>query len=127
MSAWRPQTKSKYGAAKVDRDGYTFASQLEAATYDLLKLRLLAGEFDTIQCQVTVYLTDARIRYIPDFKCSSITNHTSFFVESKGYIGERWPTIKKLWLYYGEAPLEIYTGHYSRPTLTETIIPRSKK
>jgi len=115
--------KGKYGAQKVSYGGYSFSSKLEAATYQILKLRMVAGEIKSIDCQVCVYLTKARVLYIPDFKCE-LTDGQIIYVESKGFEAARWPTIKKLWLWYGPAPLEIYKGNYDRPFLAETIYPK---
>lgn len=111
---------------RVERDGYSFASKLEATVYQYLKLREKAGELKVIQCQAHVYLTDARILYIPDFKCELAGSGEILFVESKGFESQRWPIIKKLWLHFGPAVLEIWGGHHLKPFLSETIVPRTK-
>lgn len=112
--------KTKYGASKVSLDGYSFHSKLEAATYQLLKLRVAAGEIASIQCQDQVYLTEARVRYIADFKCT-LPDGSFLWVESKGFAAARWPDLKKLWRFYGPGTLEIWGGNYDRPTLLEII------
>jgi hypothetical protein len=123
---WRPRSPAnKYGAQAVDSDGYRFASKLEASVYQLLKLRQAAKEITQIECQVHVYLSLARVLYIPDFKCK-LANGTEIYVEAKGLAGPRWPTIKKLWKSYGLGPLEIWKGSHLRPCLVETIVPRNK-
>lgn len=103
-----------------------FASKLEEAVY-LTQVWPLekAGEI-TAQCQAHVYLTDARILYIPDFKCTVLKTGEEYFVEAKGFPSDRWPTIKKLWKYYGPGVLHIWGGRYTRPTHLETIIPKGK-
>lgn len=116
---------NKYGNTRVDRDGLSFASKIEATVYQYLKLRERAGELKVIQCQAHVYLSNARILYVPDFKCE-LANGEPLFVESKGFCSQRWPIIKKLWLHYAEAPLEIWMGHHLKPFLAETIVPRTK-
>ena len=116
----------KYGAEKVSQDGYSFSSKLEASVYGLLKLQMLAKEIQSIQVQSHVYLSDARILYVPDFKCVA-SDGTVFYAEAKGFEAPRWPTIKKLWKFYGPAPLQIWKGTHLRPVLVETITPKEKK
>lgn len=117
--------QAKIGNEKVSLDGYSFGSKLEAAVYQILKLRMKAGEIKSIQVQDHVYLTDARIGYVVDFKCTTPTD-TVFWVEAKGYANDRWPMKKKLWKYYGPGTLEIWMGSHTKPSLTETIIPVSR-
>jgi Protein of unknown function (DUF1064) len=115
----------KFGAEKATLDEYSFSSKLEAAVYQLLKFRLAAKEIENIEVQQHVYLSDARILYVPDFKCTDREGN-SIYCEAKGFEGERWPTIKKLWKHYGPAPLEIFKGSYKAPQLIETIFPVKK-
>jgi hypothetical protein len=113
---------AKIGNTKVSFDGYSFASKLEGSVYQLLKLRMYAGEIKSIQPQDHIYLTKARIGYIVDFKCT-LMNGETLHVEAKGYPNETWPIKKKLWKFYGKNPLEIWGGSYLGPKLMETIIP----
>lgn len=114
--------QKKFGNEKASLDGHSFGSKLEAAVYQLLKLRQRAYEIESIQVQDHVYLTDARIGYVVDFKCKKIDG-TELWVEAKGFPNDRWPMKKKLWKYYGPGPLEIWQGTHNRPKLTEIIIP----
>lgn len=119
--------KNKYNATKQELDGYNFASKLEASTYTLLKARQNAGEIQILQCQDHIYLTDAEIHYIPDFKCLDMKTGETFWVESKGFESPLWPTKKKLWKFYGPGKLEVWKGHHARPYLDEVIIPKGRK
>ena len=130
MSAFRPfkkrkGTEKKFSNEKVSLDGYSFGSKLEASVYQILKLRIHAGEIKTIQVQDHIYLTDARIGYVVDFKCT-LANGVFLWIEAKGFPNDRWPMKKKLWKHYGPGPLEIWTGSYTRPALSETIVPKTK-
>ena len=87
----------------------------------MLQLRMKAGEITGIQVEDHVYLTLARIGYVVDFKCATLTG--IIYVEAKGFANDRWPIKKKLWKFYGPAPLEIWQGTYTNPKLTETIVP----
>lgn len=115
-----------FGRKKVEAHGYSFASKLEAAVFEILKLRERAGELKILQVQDHIDLSRARIRYVPDFKCLDVASGIEFWVEAKGYASERWPTVKKLWKYYGPGRLEIWMGHHSSPQLSEVIVPKMK-
>lgn len=119
--AWR-KFPGKYGAKKTEIDGRSFASMLEASVYSILKSRERAGELKILQCQDHVYLTRARIGYVPDFKCETPSGEV-FWVEAKGFEASRWPTIKKLWKHYGPGALEIWKGSHQRPSQVAVIAP----
>jgi hypothetical protein len=105
---------------KVSHVGFSFASKLEAAVYDILKSDALIKE---IQPQDIVYLTDARILYKPDFKCLGQLANV-FWVEAKGYETPEWRIKRRLWMHYGPGPLYIYMGSHTRPTLKEVLSPK---
>ncbi len=113
--------KSKLGNTRVKLDGYSFASKLEAAVYLQLKISLLAGEIKILAHQPRVHLTEARILYIPDFKCVNVKTNEIFFVEAKGFETPDWKIKKKLWEVYGPASLHIWRGTYRRPVLVEIL------
>jgi hypothetical protein len=118
--------RGKYGAKRVTHAGYSFASKLEAAVFDILKQRELAGEIRNTQCQAHVKLTDAAIVYIPDFKFEIVATGAIQFCEAKGLPTPEWKLKLRLWRHYGPGPLEIWMGSHTRPRLTETVIPVSK-
>lgn len=112
---------NKYHNQKVSYDNFSFASKLEAALYQFLKLREKSGEISDIKCQETVYLTKARIIYKPDF--SFVMNDKKVFAESKGFETSDWRIKRRLWQHYGPGNLEIYKGSAARLTLHETLTP----
>ena len=103
--------------------GYSFASQLEAAVFNLLTLREKSGEISDIQNQDHVYLTDARICYIPDFKFFCKATNEYMWAEAKGFETDVWKIKKRLWKHYGPGKLEIYKGSKKSIQLVEIIIP----
>lgn len=121
--AYRGQARVK-GYKRTELDGYSFASKLEAALYVQSKLEQSAGEIVIEKLQDHVYLSDARILYIPDMRVYDKRRGCQVWREAKGFENERWPIIKKLWGAYGPGPLEIYKGTYARLRLAETINPR---
>jgi hypothetical protein len=109
----------KYGATRVSHAGYSFASKLESALFDLLSEREGVTE---LQCQASVYLTDARILYKPDFQF--LENGVIRYAEAKGMETNSWRIKRRLWMFYGPAPLEIWKGSYQKLRLEETICPK---
>ena len=116
------QKRNKYHAEKITTEGYSFASKLEASTFQIIKLREKAKELKLVQVQATVYLTPARIKYVPDFKCIDLRTGEDLYIEAKGYEGERWGIIKKLWAFYGPGKLEVWKGNHLKPFLDEVIL-----
>lgn len=102
--------------------GHSHGSKLESSVCQILQLRQKAGEMELVQIQDHVYLSRARIGYIPDFKCLDTASGEFFWVEAKGYANDKWPITKKLWKFYGPGRLEIWTGNHFNPQLTEEII-----
>jgi hypothetical protein len=117
----------KYGAKRVDLDGRSFGSKLEASVYGLLKFREKAKEIEILQCQDHVYLTDARILYVADFKCRWTKTGEFLWVEAKGYETSDWRLKLRLWKAYGPGQLEIFKGTYKYPQLVETIYPKGTR
>ncbi len=119
----RSSSKSKLRNVRIKIDGYSFASKLEASVYGVLKLRVLAREIEIIKHQFKVFLSEAEIVYIPDFKCRILRTGEVFFVEAKGFETADWKIKKKLWSKYGPAPLHVWSGTCYRPALQEILIP----
>ena len=117
--------QQKYRSVRVTHSGHSFASKLESALFTLLQLREKCGEIKEIQCQDHVYLTDARICYIPDFKFFDLQADTWVWAEAKGMQTPEWKIKKRLWKYYGPGKLEIYMGSYKNIKLDEILIPES--
>lgn len=117
------KAKAKYGQKKVLLSGHSFASKLEANVYLILKAREQTEGIKLIQVQDSVYLTDARILYKPDFKCED-KDGNAFWVEAKGFETAVWRIKRKLWMHYGPGPIEIWMGSHLKAFLNETIIPK---
>lgn len=103
--------------------GGTHRSLLEAAVCQIIWLREKAGEIQHVQHEVHLYLSDARIGYIVDFRCKDLKTGEDLYIEAKGFANDRWPILKKLYQFYGPGTLEIWKGSHRGPTLAETIVP----
>mgnify|MGYP001611470679 FL=1 len=112
----------KFHAKRTETDGHSFASKLEAALYAQLKLEERAGLIRDIQVQDHVYLSDAEILYIPDFKYTVTATGKSEWAESKGMETASWRIKRKLWQTYGPGLLKVFKGSASRIILAEEII-----
>lgn len=97
--------KSKFRNKKCELDGRSFASQLERDVFGYL---LIQGRRPgDIQGQDHVYLTKARVLYIPDFKVTDRNGYV-YWVEAKGFETPEWRIKLKLWRFYGPGCLHIY-------------------
>jgi hypothetical protein len=119
--------EADYGAKRVEHAGRSFMSKLEAAVFDLLSLREKAGEIRNLRCQVHIYLSEARIGYIPDFGFEFVATSEPGFAEAKGFESDIWKLKKRLWKAYGPGPLEIWKGSHKKPKLIETVYPVQEK
>jgi hypothetical protein len=111
---------TKYNNIKVSISGYSFSSKLEAAVFCLLKQD---PNIEVLQVQDHVYMTDARILFVPDFKCKNISTNEIYWAEAKGIETNVYRIKRRLWKHYGPGRLEVYMGSATRPYLKETIIP----
>lgn len=115
--------RAKYGNTRsLCALNHSHRSKLESAVCGILQLRQAAKEIEIHQIEDHVYLTNARIGYVADFRCVDLKTGKVFWVEAKGHETDRWLMIKKLWPYYGFGPLEVWKGDWRRPILDELII-----
>ena len=122
MNYFKPRKAwpGKYGAQRVSHAGFSFASKLEAALYDLLHMEKLAGVWTEIQCQASVRLSKAEILYKPDF-ATTTAGGVTIYHEAKGYETDVWRIKRRLWIAYGPGVLRIYKGSAARIYLAEEL------
>jgi hypothetical protein len=109
------------GAKKEKRHGYTWDSGLERRLYELLLNFQRIGMIREVRVKPRVVLTAAKVICIPDFSYVRTSTGQVWYAEAKGFKTERWVIIRKLWPFYGPAPLEVYVAGRSGPELCETI------
>lgn len=109
---------------RVRHAGFSFASQLEAALYDILVQRKADGEIDDIQLQPQVRLTRAGILMKPDFRATCTATGKELYFEAKGFETDIWRLKRRLWEVYGPGPLEVWKGSAKRPRLVEVVGPK---
>lgn len=125
LMAWTRSTH-KYNATQSLKCAYGFShrSKLESSVCQLIYLREKAGELVHINHEQHVYLTKARILFIPDFHC--LKDGKDYFIEAKGMETPEYRIKRRLWMHYALAPLEVWKGSHTNPKLSETIIPVSE-
>lgn len=105
-----------------------FQSKAEKSLYQLLWLRQRAGEIRNLKCQVQVYLTEAKILYKPDFYFEQ-NDHGEWkerWSEMKGFETAVWKIKRRLWMFYGPGPLDIWKLNRSGIFFSETIDVKNK-
>lgn len=123
---YSPGSLSKYGNIAATAHGISFSSQAERDCYEILLLMEKAGEIKDIQVQDHVYLTEARICSIPDFKYFNLKTNEHEWAEFKGYETDVWRIKRRLWKHYGPGVLKVYKKKYRGIYLDETIIPQTQ-
>ena len=102
--------------------GRRFDSKLERNRATELVLLERAGEISDLRFQPTYELVEC-IKYRADF--DYMEDGRRVVEEIKGFEGERWRIVKKLWKHHGEFPLRILKDAGGGiPKLTETLFPR---
>ncbi len=113
--------RANYGAVKTRGMG----SKFEAAVYDILKLRELAGEIKDIKCQQPVVLQPGprtvKITWKVDFSFCLVSDGSLEYVEAKGFESDVYRMKLKMFRAQRPAPLTIYKGTYRRPFIAERI------
>lgn len=120
----------KYSATKVERDGRTFSSKLEAALYDMLAMMQRGSAISDLKCQVHVRFhtyDHGSILMIPDFSAIDSKTGDTVFFEAKGFATREWVRKKKAWAVNGPGRLYVYGGSHRYLKLIETIDPKGEK
>ncbi len=108
--------------------GHSHRSKLESSVCQILQLREKAGEILLLQVEDHITICGPkdhdcpkRKTYVADFRCLYTEGRELFWVESKGFANDRWPTTKTLWRHYGPGKLEIFGGRWQDPKLLEIL------
>ena len=112
--------RNKMGAVKTNG----FASKMESAGYDWLKLREKAGEITEIKCQQSVTLAEGNghtVRWKLDFSFRIVATDQLEYLEIKGFETKQYRLKLKLYKMRPPAPLTIMKGTYKRMFVAERI------
>ncbi len=108
---------NRHGTCRL---GHSHRSQLEISVCAMIGKR---KDIRLLQVEDHIYLTRARILYIPDFRCEDVETLEPIWIEAKGFEAPTWRIKRRLWKSYGPGPLLVYKGSAARPILHETLIP----
>ena len=119
-----PKRKNKYGAKKAGSllfEGRMFDSKAERDRAEQLKVMEKDGDIQELELQPQTSLSDAGIKYKPDFAYTE--NGVRIYEDVKGVETEGFRIKSKLWKKYGYGPLRITKRKGSRSpfTITKTI------
>ena len=110
-------------SAAVKTNG--FASKLENAVHEMLKVRQAAGELSDIKCQQSFKLQDGdrtvRVTWKIDFSAVEVKSGKTIYFEAKGFEESVYKLKLKMWRKHKYATLEIWKGSWQRPFLAERI------
>lgn len=123
MTSWFDQRRrTRYNNVETKYAGLSFASKGEAECHAMLQLMEKGNELTIEKVQDHVYLTEARILYIADFKIK-LANGDAAWVEFKGFETDVWRIKRRLWMHYGPGKLFVYRKDKGRIFLHETLEP----
>jgi predicted nuclease of restriction endonuclease-like RecB superfamily len=97
--------KSKYKNKKTEIDGIVFDSKAEGECYRILMLMHRNRQIKFIERQPKVYMTLARILYIPDFVIEEAGER--IYIDVKGHRTKDFNLKARLWEYYGQGVLRL--------------------
>lgn len=121
---WKRKFNNKFNNTKEKAYGYSFDSKFERAVFEYLMTLQKSGVIKNLMHHPgTVYLTDSKIGYRPDFSWFNIELNREEWGEAKGMETEVYRIKKKLWKNYGPGVLIIYKGNAKRFYEDEIVMP----
>ena len=99
--------RNKYGAIKTVVDGITFDSKAESERYSELRLMEKGDLVRDLELQPRIFLSEAKIRYTPDFVYFDVHENKKVWEDVKGKITQDFRVRKNLWKVYGPGKLRI--------------------
>ncbi len=103
-----------------------FPSRLEAAVFEILRLRVIAGELDMLTRYDKVKFPEAMTSWTIDFWAIDTKTDKPVWIEAKGMRCSKWVHFEKCWQKYGPGPLILYQGDYRSPVERAPIYPEVK-
>lgn len=95
-------------------------SRGEARCCDYFQFLEIQGLLKILKVQPNVFLTDAKLKVIPDWLLEYPGGDLRY-ADYKGLESQSWGRNKKLWKFYGPAPMEVWKSKGDRFFVTETI------
>jgi len=116
----------KFKNKRVSSRGESFPSKLERAVFEILCLRVAAGELDMLTRYEKVSFLDGYVSWSIDFWAIETKTNTPVWIEAKGMKCQKWKLFEKVWKDRGPGKLVLYMGDYRNPTEMPPIIPKER-
>lgn len=121
----RKNKAAKYKQTRSISRGESFPSKLEGAVFELLRLRVAAGELDMLTRYEKVSFLDGFVSWSIDFWAIETETNTPVWIEAKGMKCQKWKLFERVWRDRGPGKLVLYMGDYRSPQEMPPIIPAS--
>lgn len=105
--SYQTRRTHKYNAKRVDIEGETYRSGLEAEVHAYLKLLERAGEIKNIRREVPIRLTPS-VSHKLDYVVFDVKRGIDIGIECKGFEEGQWLVKKNLYKDFGPFPLQIW-------------------
>ena len=112
--------QTKYRAVRTHCGKHAHMSGAESDCCLYFQMLERAGELEIISSQPNVFLTDAKLRIIPDWLIK-YRDGREVYADYKGFETASWGRNRKLWKFYGPRPLEVWKKKGVRFFISETI------
>jgi len=122
----RKKKAAKYKQTRTTIRNESFPSKLEGAVFELLRLRVAAGELDMLTRYEKVSFLDGFVSWSIDFWAIETKTNTPVWIEAKGMKCQKWKLFEKVWKDRGPGKLVLYMGDYRNPTEMPPIIPKER-
>jgi hypothetical protein len=118
----RGKTKktARSNAIRTSCGTHSHMSAAEAQCCGMFQLLEKAGELTILESQPNVFLTEARIRVIPDWLIE-YKDGRKVYADYKGFETQSWRRNRKLWMHYAKLPMEVWKKKGERFFISETI------
>lgn len=111
---------SKYHAVRTSCGKHSHASRAESECCCYFQLLERGGELEILKSQPNVFVTDAKLRIIPDWLIR-YRDGREVYADYKGCESPSWRKNRKLWIHYGPKPLEVWKKKGTRFFVSETL------
>jgi len=101
-------------------------SRAEAACCSYFQLLEKGGELKIMDSQPNVFVTDAKLKIIPDWLLLYSDERGLRYADYKGCSTQSWGKNRRLWKSYGPMTMEVWKQNSKGFFVSELIVPKEK-